>query len=255
MQIIKDLIQSLPDQEVLDVRIGLHWTAVVVDQGGVPKCGLSSTLVAGGHDHHESGPDVPQAGQLLDLSGRQLAELALAGKETLRSVGMAAINALLPQQPKQWVDANAEEMIARHGAGEQVALIGHFPFIPSLRERVGHLTILELSPKPGDLAADQAHRVIPQSKVLAITSMTFPNHTLEDLLALRAPDSLVIMLGPTTPLTPLLFDYGIDILSGSVVEEVESILHMVSQGASFRQMHQAGVRLVNMARPGIHIPN
>lgn len=251
MQILKDLIQSLPDRKVLDVRIGLHWTAVVVDDNGKQKCGLSSTLAGAGHDHVKSGPDVPQAGHLKEYSAHQLAEFALGEKPTLRSVGMAATNALLPHLPDQWVEANAEEMIAKHGEGKQVALVGHFPFIPSLRERVGKLTILELVPRPGDLHADQASEVIPQSQVLAVTSMTFPNHTLESLLALCNPETFVIMLGPTTPLTPKLFDYGIDIISGSVVEDVDTILQMISQGASFNQMHHSGIRLVNMARPGI----
>ena len=250
MQIIQDLIQGLADHKILDVRIGLHWTAVVVEKNGSLKCGLSSTLVAP-HDHETNGPDVPLAGKLAVLSGLELAEFALHEKRTLRSVGMAAINALLPSYPEKWVDDNAEEMIARHGVGKKVVLIGHFPFIPSLRERVGELTILELNPKPGDVHADQAEKIIPQAQVLAITSMTFPNHTLEKIIPLCAPGTLVIMLGPTTPLTPRMFDFGIDIISGSVVEDIPVVLNMVSQGASFRQIHKNGVRLVNMARPGI----
>ena len=248
MQIIKELIQSLSDKEVVDVRIGLHWTAVVVQEDGVQKCGLSSTLDSP-HDHEKSGPDVPAAGSLTELNGVALAEFALDEKKVLRSVGMAAINALIPSTPELWVEDNAEEMIANHGAGKKVALIGHFPFIRSLRERVGELTILELKPRPGDLHADQAERIIPDVQVLAVTSMTFPNHTLEHVMSFVQPGTVVIMLGPTTPLTPQLFDYGIDIISGSVVEDIPSVLKMVSQGAGFRQIHNAGVRLVNMMRP------
>lgn len=249
MQIIKELIQTLSDKEVVDVRIGLHWTAVVVQEDGVLKCGLSSTL-GSSHDHETSGPDVPDAGSLTELNGLELAEFALDERKVLRSVGMAAINALLPSTPELFVEDNAEEMIARHGAGKKVALIGHFPFIPSLRERVGELTILELNPKPGDVHADQAENIIPGVQVLALTSMTFPNHTLEHVMSFIQPGTVVIMLGPTTPLTPFLYDYGIDILSGSVVEDIPSVLRMVSQGAGFQQIHNAGVRLVNMMRAG-----
>jgi uncharacterized protein len=252
MQIIKELIQTLSDKEVVDVRIGLHWTAVVVQEEGVQKCGLSSTL-GSSHDHETSGADVPAAGSLTKINGLALAEFALDEKKVLRSVGMAAINALLPSKPELFEEDNAEEMIARHGAGKKVALIGHFPFIRSLKERVGELTILELNPRPGDLHANQAENIIPDVQVLAVTSMTFPNHTLDHVMSFVQPGTIVIMLGPTTPLTPLLYDYGIDILSGSVVEDIPNVLLMVSQGAGFRQIHNAGVRLVNMMRPGIKI--
>jgi uncharacterized protein (DUF4213/DUF364 family) len=57
-----------------------------------------------------------------------------------------------------------------------------------------------------------------------------------------------LVLGPSTPLSPILFDYGVDILSGSVVENLDAVLQAVSQGANFRQVHQQGVRLVTMQK-------
>jgi len=45
------------------------------------------------------GVDVPIAGRLGRMSGKELAGLALTDNLTLRSIGMAAINALLPRQP------------------------------------------------------------------------------------------------------------------------------------------------------------
>jgi uncharacterized protein (DUF4213/DUF364 family) len=56
----------------------------------------------------------------------------------------------------------------------------------------------------------------------------------------------VLVLGPSTPLSPILFDHGAHLLSGSVVEDIESVLRAVAQGANFRQVHQQGVRLVTM---------
>ena len=57
---------------------------------------------------------------------------------------------------------------------------------------------------------------------------------------------MVLVLGPSTPLSPLLFEYGVHLLSGSVVEDIEAVLQAVSQGANFRQVHQYGVHLVTM---------
>jgi uncharacterized protein (DUF4213/DUF364 family) len=164
---------------------------------------------------------------------------------------MAAVNALLPRKPASWVDLNAENVIASHGAGQPVALIGHFPFIDRLQTKVGQLTVLELDPQPGDLAATAAVEVIPRSRVVAITGMTLLNNTLDRLLDLCSPDALVILLGPSVPLAPILFERGADILCGSIVRDVNAVLSAVRQGANFKQIHRAGVRLVTVTKPGL----
>ena len=46
MQLLAQLLDPLPDGEVVVVRIGLHWTAVVVEVDGARRCGLCSTLFA-----------------------------------------------------------------------------------------------------------------------------------------------------------------------------------------------------------------
>jgi hypothetical protein len=250
MQIITDLLETLLDGKVLDVRIGLHWTAVMVEVGGAQHCGLASTLHTGESAGHHQEPDVPQAGQLELLSGRELARLSLCEQPTLASVGIAALNALLPRHPHLWREANAEEMIALHGWGKRVALVGHFPFVPRLRSRVGNLQVLELAPGEGDLPASAAGQALPKADVVAITGMTLANHTLEGLLALCSSQAQVILLGPSTPLSPVLFDYGVDVISGAVVTAIEPVLHVLSQGGNFRQIHRAGVHLVNIQKDG-----
>jgi uncharacterized protein (DUF4213/DUF364 family) len=246
MNLLNDVLTTLPEGRVVNVNIGLHWTAVVVEVGGQQRCGLASTL----HNEHSHGAaDIPMAGELENFSGLALADFIRADQTLLASVGMAAINALLPHDPKAWVDLNAEEVIARHGAGKSVVLVGHFPFIPRLQERVGELAVLERNPQPGDLPTTHAHALIPGADVVAITAMTLINHSLQALLELCNSQAKVILLGPTTPLSPILFDYGIDLLCGSIVTEISPVLLAVAQGANFRQVHHAGVRLVSIARP------
>ena len=245
MELIDDLLTTLPDGMVREVQVGAFWTTVVVEVAGQPQCGLASTLRDENH-HHGAGPAVRDAGRLMEWSARKLAGLAHSDSMLERSIGMATINALLPAPEKDWVDLNAEEVIARHGEGKHVVLVGHFPFIPRLRERVGKLWVLELQPQGEDLPADAASEVVPQADVLAITGTTLINHTFEGLMSLRSPEALVLVLGPSTPLSPVLFDHGVHLLSGSVVEDIESVLRAVSQGANFRQVHRQGVRLVTM---------
>jgi uncharacterized protein len=246
MRLLKAILETLPEGEVMEVRIGLHWTAVVVRVEGEVRCGLASTL-APPHRHVRE-PDVKEAGHLEQFTGRELAELALGDRAVEAGVGLAAINALLPRRPQVWREDNAEDVISGFGKGKRVAMVGRFPFVSSLRERVGELKVLEQEPGPEDLPTTMAPQVIPEAEVVAITGMTLSNHTLEGLLELCQPEATVIVLGPTTPLSPVLFETGVEVLSGAVVIEVEPVLRRVSQGANFHQIHQAGVRLVNIHR-------
>ena len=246
--VINDLLADLSDAPVQTVLIGTHWTAVVVEAVEGRRCGLATSLRDHADDdhHHGAGPAVPDAGRLHQRSARELADLVFSESPPEVSVGMAAINVLLPQREETWIDLNAEEVIAEWGADRHVALIGHFPFVPRLRERVGRLSVLELRPRGDDLPTNASPEVIPTADVVALTSMTLLNGTFDDLVRLCDPDALVLLLGPTTPLSPILFDHGVHILSGSIVEDVDRVLETVGQGANFRQVRRAGVRLVTI---------
>lgn len=246
MSIIDDLLATLGrDAPVREVRIGAFWTAVVLEDG---RCGLASALRD--DDHHHHGQDaVGEAGHLHECSARELAELARSTSLLEASVGLAAINALLEMDEGACVELNAEEVILEQGAGKGVAIVGHFHFIPRVREAARQLWVLEQRPGPGDLPAEAAPEVIPQADVVAITGTTLINHTFEELIGLCHPSAFVLVLGPTTPLSPVLFDYGADVISGTVVTDVETVLRYVSQGASFRQIKRSGaVKLLTMTR-------
>ena len=185
------------------------------------------------------------AGKLEWYAARKLAELVRSQSFTEVSVGLATVNALLPR-PSNFVDLPAEEYIARHGSQSRVAVIGHFPFVENLRASVKDLWVLERNPQDGDLPAASAPEIIPQADILAITSTTLINHTLERILRHRKPEARVMLLGPSTPLTPLLFDFGIHVLSGSIVDDSKTVFRFVRQGANFRQLKSQGIRLVTM---------
>jgi uncharacterized protein (DUF4213/DUF364 family) len=90
--------------------------------------------------------------------------------------------------------------------------------------------------------------LIPQAEVVAITGTALTNHTLDGLLALCRPEALVMVLGPSTPLSPVLFKHGVHLISGARVVDEAAVLRTVGQGAMFQQVE--GVRLLTLARPG-----
>jgi uncharacterized protein (DUF4213/DUF364 family) len=245
-KLLHELLSSLTEAEVVRVLIGLHWTAVVAERADGLSCGLASTL-SGSCSHHGE-PAISGAGKLETMSAASLAALAGSEMPLRASVGIAAINALLPKRHSSFVDLNAERVIAEQGQGKKVALIGHFPFVERLKNQVGELFVIEQQPRPGDYPSSAAAEILPKVQVAAITGTSLINHTLDDLLAIIPSTTLVILLGPSTPLSPILFDYGIDILCGSVVVSFDEVLKVVEQGGNFRQVRRAGVRTVTMAR-------
>jgi len=56
-------------------------------------------------------------------------------------------------------------------------------------------------------------------------------------------------LRPTTPLSEVLFKYGIDVLAGSVVTEKDVVLRSVSEGTTFMQLKmKGGIRFVTIIK-------
>jgi uncharacterized protein (DUF4213/DUF364 family) len=166
-------------------------------------------------------------------SARELARLAGSNDLLLASVGVAAINSLVPPIAEELEPGNGHRLLAEYGAGRSVALVGHFSFIEELRQQVRELWVLELHPEEGDLPACEAPRILPQADVVAISGSTLVNHTLEDLLAL-AKGRQVVLLGPSSIFSPILFDHGICAVCGAVVRDEEEVLRCVSAGVDFR---------------------
>lgn len=239
MNILNDLLGSLDmDAPVRTVLVGAHWTAVCSR-----FCGLASTFT--GDKPHGHAP-VRDVGHLHEKSARKLAEYARSDNLLEASLGVAAINSLLAVDESGAVEVNAVEVLIEHGRGRNVVLVGHFPFIPKLRPAVGQLWVLEQHPVDGEYSAESAADLIPQADVVAITGSALINHTLDGLLALCRPQALVMLLGPSTPLSPVLFAHGATILSGSRVVDEAAALRTIGQGASFQQV--GGVRLLTIQK-------
>ncbi|NBD36063.1 MAG: hypothetical protein GVY30_08695 [Chloroflexi bacterium] len=229
----------------VDVRIGGHWTVVALEVDGKLRGGLSSTLGGGDDDHHHGGRmPVRDAGALLDYSAEALAALAQSESMLEASVGLATINALLDVELARCVDVNAAEVILERGADRNVAIVGHFPFIPRVKRVAQEMWVLELNPRPGDLPASSTPEILPQADVIALTGTSLLNHTFDNLIAHVRPEAFVVMLGGTTPLSTHLFDYGIDALAGTLLEDPVAAILAISQGATFKQI--LGKRLVTI---------
>ena len=239
MEILKSIINSIKeDSPGHEVRRGLHWTAVVSR-----KCGLASTMAQGGCSHDEA--DTP----ITKMTALELASLCHKKSPEKASMGIAAINSLLTINPDQYSDADGLKIISEMGKGKNISVIGHFPNLAALAKEAKNLWIIEKNPIEGDHSEEEGKKLIPQSDVVVITSTTLINKTFPGIIDLCRPDSVKMLLGPSTPLSDVIFDYGIDLLSGSVVTEKDTVLQSVSEGVSFQQLkRRGGVRFVTLVK-------
>jgi uncharacterized protein (DUF4213/DUF364 family) len=239
LKILDDLILSLKgnDFQVKSVHTCVFWTAVISKH-----CGLSSTFRDERPSHDRGVRDV---GNLTRKTAFELAEYARSQSLLEASIGMATINSLIDIEESKCIEKNALEIILNKGQGKNVAIVGHFPWIPKLREKVKNLWVLEQRLREGDLPAKEADRILPQCEVVGITGTSFINHTIEKLLNL-CKEAYVLLIGPTSPLSPTLFDYGIDAICGTKVIDVGKVIRSISEGATFKEA--AGVKLLTLTK-------
>ena len=233
MKVLDDIISNLDlDAQVRDIRVGIFHTGVITR-----NCGLASSLTSDALKKHEHGsPLVKDPGNLLKKGAEDLVKLAYSESLLEAAIGMAAINSLLQVDESNCLNLNAANLIAEKGRGKNIAIIGHFPFIPKLRDIAKEVWVIEKNPREGDLSESQSENYLPEADVIGITGTSITNHTIEALLAIRNPKAYLVVLGDTAPLSPVLFDYGIDAISGTKVIDAGMALQGVSEGATFRQI-------------------
>lgn len=244
MKIIEDIISTIEksarDILVKEVRIGPFWTGVWSKYGG-----LASTTFT--HEP-EMPPPIREAGNLTGKSILELCDYANSDCLLQASVGMAAINSALEVDLNKCQNINAAEILYEKGKNKKVVVVGHFPFVNKLRKLTKKLWVVERKPQSGDIPASEAKRVIPQADVIAITGTALINGTMGELLALCPKNSLLMVLGPTAPISPVWFDYGVDLVSGTRVIDPELVLRFVSEGVVFKQIHGRGVKLLTIQK-------
>ena len=239
MQLISDLLNSLEEDAPIDqILVGAHWTAV-----SSLGCGMASTVMS--NKPHGEGL-VKNAGNLHQMSAKELATYAQSDNALEASIGLACINSLIRIPNKNLLAANAFDVVAEKGIGKNIAIFGHFPQIERLCVSSQSVSVFELSPSEGEFSLEKIPEILPKAQVVAITSNSIINHTLDLILPYLKQNTFTIMVGPSTPLSPVLFEYGISMLAGVRVLDPELLFQSISQGAIFRQVQ--GVELVTISK-------
>lgn len=163
------------------------------------------------------------------------------------AVGLATLNVLLQLEKIAVTNVDAADWLTQTCTNKKVAIFGRFPFIDEkILPFASKVWVFEIHPNDDEYSADDMPQILPQADVIAITGSTIINHTLDDILAHTAVDSTIAVLGPSTPLTPKLFEHGIDALFGVQVTDIQKAIDSVQAGAGFRKMQ--GLRRVSLLK-------
>lgn len=229
-RIYVDLVQGVADAEVRRVVTGDKWVLVETADGlGV----AARQAPAAGDD--------PQrwAGRSL----RDLAAMAAQSWDPLEiAVGVAALNAHYNRPDVTGAPGNGLDLFA--SVEGRVVVIGGFP---QLARRLPRAKVIDLSPQDGEYPEAACDWLLPGAEAVAITASAFANRTLPRLLRVSA-GATVAMIGPGTPLTPRLFEYGVHSLAGFVAVDREAVVRTIAGGGGSRDFHPYG-RMVTLHRP------
>ncbi len=137
--------------------------------------------------------------------------------------------------------------------GRDVKLETHFSELDmdsnaeNLRSACGEETYQDLLCYARSLvqSAEAAEDILPRADVVGLTGTSLINHTFPRLMEL-CRGKFVVMVGPTSPLSPVLFDYGVDVISGIKVAQPETMVACITEGAMFKQIE--GLKYLSMKK-------
>ncbi len=204
------------------VIVGLNWTLVAGPDG----VGLAKTPTRGTNGCRA----LPDPG---NYAGRDLSSLAaLRHSENVfeTTIAIAAMNAFHNRRDRAGTAENGLDLVTENET--KTVVIGRFP---GLEKRLPGAAVIEREPGPDDYPESASESLLPQCEHLIITASTLLDGALPGLLAL-APQAFTVLLGPGTPLSPSLFDFGINALSGLVVDDLDAVAQVISEGGAVRAM-------------------
>jgi uncharacterized protein (DUF4213/DUF364 family) len=230
-RVARVLLERDDGARVADVRIGLGYTAVALDD---QRAGVAYTF----REEAKGGCSV--FGKLRPISGRHSSDLLalLPSDDPIEAaVGLACANALANVGRPALQDGD----VLRHlqlRPDDHVGMVGYFgPLIEKLEKKVRTLTVFERIPRssPTTRPAREAEGILPRCQIALITATSIINHSIDGLLDAVAGCREVVLLGASTPLMPeVVSQHGVTLLSGVVVEEPSKILQIVSEGGGMR---------------------
>lgn len=227
-KLLSGLQESATDRKVKDVRIGLGYTAVQLDNEAV---GLAWTPPREG----SSCTHVSRKEPFVGSCASELLEFFQSSDPLYRALAVATANALISPILKQENNASIDNAIDLLGitATDSVAMVGYFGPLISQIEQIGcRFHIIEKNRNTRDtLSPEDGQAVLEQCDIAIVTGTSLINNTLEQILAALNKPRKAVLLGPSAPLYPEAFSgTAITQISGSRVIDGDAVLRVISEG-------------------------
>jgi hypothetical protein len=200
---------------------------------------------------------VRNAGKIAGMKVRELASWIKSWDFYEAAMGLAAINSALNAQQAvlqncgTWLDETKTEdvftCLLDDLRGKRVAVVGHFHNLERL-SGICELSILERKPMQGDLPDPACEYILGEQDFVIMTATTLINKTMPRLLELSR-NARVVVAGPSTPLHPLMFDHGVDLLGGLIVDREPAVWRAVAEGGREALFEQGGRMVKVSSRP------
>lgn len=227
----RDLLERNEGVSIADVRIGLGYTGVMLDDG---RAGLAYTF------RNEAGHGCSVFHRLRPLSGKSASELIsmLPSDDPIEAaVGLACANALVNGEDAEFQDGDILDRLDLR-PDDRIGMVGYFgPLVEALKGRGCDLTVFEraLSPSAEIRPAEEAVTRLPDCQVALITATSIINHSIDSLLESAGRCRETVILGASTPFHLGIFrNRSVTMLSGVVVRDSEGILRVISEGGGMR---------------------
>lgn len=221
MEVLKELINYYSNGKLVN-KIHYSLKAVLVDTG---NCGVSSIYQK---------PNSIE--KYLNKPVKNILDLCFSDNYFETGIGLATLNSLIKVNENKVIKENGKNLLIEKGRNKNVAVIGHFPFVEKMGKEFKQFHVFDKKPILNDLPEDKIPELLPEAEVVAITGSTLVNHSFENVMKHISKNAFVIMLGPSTPNSEILFDYGIDVICGSIVIDKEAATNDLVENKPFRKI-------------------
>lgn len=235
---------SAKERWIADLRVGLSYVGVKLDNNAA---GLAAVLP----DITPRGCTVlPAAGSFAGSPATDLLKYLIDSQNGLHSaIGLATANALIEVPSDKTGDREATTFLNLQ-PGEKVAMVGLFaPLMERIRATGAILTVIEKNPDRLEiLPPAEKQQALKNCNVAIITATTLINGTFEETIGFLGAPRSVVLMGPSTPLLPVIFrDTPVTHLGGVVVSDPLRMLQVISEGGGTPALRPY-LRFVNLIR-------
>jgi uncharacterized protein (DUF4213/DUF364 family) len=185
---------------------------------------------------------LPQLSAYTRGSLRELAGLAQSWDPLKVAIGMAAINAHYNRYDIEGLRGNGTSAFRTEKS--PVVVIGAFPGVKSI---LPGAHVIEADPRPGEYPTTAMDTLLPSCSAAVVSATTLINRSLPRILTLAQGRPLGL-IGPATPLSPRLWDYGVSLLGGFIVHSPSAMAQAIRAGAGPKEFSEHG-HYVHIRKP------